>query len=187
MHFKRSQSVWEIVGVREEKNGMREWKLGQGRKVGRRYTAVKLVGKHISWKDQEWDRLRNQERGCGQGGKNSVYSLLKCLIRIFPPPLSRSLSQVGTTYFSRFGVGKVFFAPVDQYMSEGCRSKGLQGCENRKRMKNRNKADILFSFPLFKTCWTRQCSAEVNCWELRPMFGDSSIPLSSRKNKQPHV
>jgi len=96
MRFKRSQSVWEVVGVREEKNGMREWKLGQGRKVGRRYTEVKLVGKHISWKDQEWDRLRNQERGGGQGGKNSVYSLLKCLIGIFPP---LPLSKVATTYF----------------------------------------------------------------------------------------
>jgi hypothetical protein len=72
-------------------------------------------------------------------------------------------------------------------MSEGCRSKGAQGCENKTRMKNRNKADILFSFPLFKTCWTRQCSAEVNWWELWPMFGDSSIPLYSKKNKQPHV
>lgn len=100
MCFKRSQSVWEVVGVREEKNGMGEWKLGQGRKVGRRYTKVKLVGNHISWKDQEWDRLRNQERGRGQGGKNSMYSLLKCLIRIFP-----RLSQAAATYFSRFEGG----------------------------------------------------------------------------------
>jgi hypothetical protein len=72
-------------------------------------------------------------------------------------------------------------------MSVGCRSKDPQGCENKKRMKNRNKADILFSLPLFKTCWTRQYSVEVNCWELWSMFGDSSIPFSSRKIKQPHV
>jgi hypothetical protein len=104
MHFKRSQSVWEIVGVREEKNGMREWKLGQRRKVGRRYTEVKLVGKHISWKDREWDRLRNQEGGCGQGGKNSVYSLLKCLIRMFPPLASLSL-KLQLRIVSRFEVG----------------------------------------------------------------------------------
>jgi hypothetical protein len=101
--------------------------------------------------------------------------------------LSRSLSSYSLIFLLGLKVGEVFFAPVDQYMSEGCRSKGPQGCANKKRMKKRNKADILFFFPFFQTCWTRQCSVEVNCWELWRMFGDSSIPLSSRKNKQPHV
>lgn len=138
----------EFSGFRKEKNGMREWKLRQGREVGRRYTEVKLVGKHVSWKDQEWDRLCNQDRGRGQRGKNLMYSLLKCLIRNFP---SLTLSRVVTTYFfSRLeGWGEVFFAPVDQYMSKGCRSKGPQGCENKKRKTNRNKAYVLFSFPPF--------------------------------------
>jgi hypothetical protein len=75
---------------------MREWKLGQGRKVGRRYTDVKLVRKRVSLKDQESESLRNQKNGRGWEGKKSSYSLLKCLIRIFPP---LTHSQVATTYF----------------------------------------------------------------------------------------
>jgi hypothetical protein len=109
------------------------------------------------------------------------------LIKVSYKDLFSSLSSCSYIFFLKLRVGEIFFAPVDQYMSEGCRSKGPQGRENKRRMKNRNKAGILFSFPLFETCWTRQCSAEVNCWELWPMFGDSSIPLSTRKNKQPHV
>jgi hypothetical protein len=71
------------------------------------------------------------------------------LIKVSYKDASSSLSSCSYIFFPDLRVGQMFFAPVDQYMLEGCRSKGPQGCENKKRMKNRNKADILFSFPLF--------------------------------------
>ena len=61
--------------------------------------------------------------------------------------------------------------------------------KTRKERRTEIKHMFYFLFPLFKTCWTRQYTVEVNCWELRPMFGDcdSHIPLSSRKKKQHRV